>query len=331
MGHSHDKNCDHDHSHDHGHQHGSHGHKHGHSHAHSHGHGHHHHHHFDIENASEKKLWYAVAANIGLTLAQIIGGIVSGSLALIADALHNFSDAATLILALIAIRIGRKPADEFKTFGYKRAETIAALINLVTLILLGLYLIYEALVRFITPEPIMGWVVIAVAGIALLIDLYTAALTYAQSKTSMNMRAAFLHNLSDAAASVAVIISGIFIVTLGWVYVDALMTLLIAGYVLWHGWHELPKVIHLLMEGTPDGIFIKDIIKDAEAIDNIKDMHHVHVWHIDENRNALEAHVVLSDLSRMDESKKAIKAMLNEKYGISHSTLEFETSPCGHD
>lgn len=325
MGHSHGKNCTHHH-----HAHTEHAHDHGHSHGHHHGHGHHHHHHFDLENASEKKLWFAVAANIGLTVAQIIGGIVSGSLALVADALHNFSDAATLILALIAIRIGRKPADEFKTFGYKRAETIAALINLTTLILLGLYLIYEALVRFITPEPIMGWVVITVAGIALLIDLYTAFLTYAQSKTSMNMRAAFLHNLTDAAASVGVIISGAVIVTLGWVYVDALMTLLIAGYVLWHGWLEMPKVIHLLMEGTPAGIFIKDIIKDAEAIDNVKNMHHVHVWHIDEQRNALEAHVVLNDLSQMDESKKAIKAMLNDEYGIHHSTLEFETEACGH-
>lgn len=329
MGHSHHDNCkDHDHGHD-AHDHKS-DHGHSHTHDHKHGHGHHHHHHFDVENASERKLWYAVIANVGLTLAQIIGGILSGSLALIADALHNFSDAATLILALVAIRIGRRPADQFKTFGYKRAETIAALINLVTLILLGLYLIYEALVRFITPEPIMGWVVIAVAAIALLIDIYTAALTYAQSKTSMNMRAAFLHNLTDAGASVAVIISGAVIVTLGWVYIDALMTLLIAGYVLWHGWHELPKVIHLLMEGTPDGLFINDIIKDAESIDNVENMHHVHAWHIDEHRNALEAHVVLNDLSRMDESKKAIKALLRDKYGIDHSTLEFETSPCGH-
>ena len=158
------------------------------------GHGHSH---GDPSEIGEKRLWWAVAANILLTLAQIIGGIVSGSLSLIADALHNFSDAASLLIALVAIRIGRKPPDQFKTFGYKRAETIAALINLTTLIIIGLYLCYEAIMRFITPEPIAGWTIVIVAAIALVVDIFTALLTYSQSKTSMNIKAAFLHNLTD--------------------------------------------------------------------------------------------------------------------------------------
>jgi cobalt-zinc-cadmium efflux system protein len=308
----------------------SHSHHHHHGHFHSHdGHGHHHHHHFDVSEMSEKKLWYAVIANMGLTLVQVVGGIVSGSLALIADALHNFSDAMTLVIALVAVRIGRRPPDQFKTFGYKRAETIAALINLTTLVLLGFYLIFEAVMRFYAPEPILGWVVITVAGIALLIDLYTAALIYAHSKNSMNMRAAFLHNLTDAAASVGVILSGVVIVMTGWVYVDAIMTLLIAGYVLWHGFHDIPKVIHLLMEGTPHGIEIAEVIEAMEATANVQNVHHVHIWQIDERRNALEAHVALKDPLLMDVCKREIKSMLHEKFSIDHSTLEFETEACG--
>ena len=276
----------------------------------------------------EKRLWWAVGANMLLTLAQIIGGIISGSLSLIADALHNFSDAASLLIALVAIRIGRKPPDKFKTFGYKRAETVAALINLTTLIIIGLYLCYEAIMRFITPEPIAGWTIVIVAGIALVVDIFTALLTYSQSKNSMNIRAAFLHNLTDALASVGVIIAGTLILLYGWIWTDAAMTLLIAGYVLYHGIVEIPKVIHLLMEGTPEGIDLKDVVQSMENIDGVNNVHHVHIWQIDENRNALEAHVVLSEVERMESVKTAIKSHLHDEYHIEHSTLEFEDEKC---
>jgi cobalt-zinc-cadmium efflux system protein len=277
---------------------------------------------------SERRLWWAVGANMLLTLAQVIGGIISGSLSLIADALHNFSDAASLLIALIAIRIGRKPPDQFKTFGYKRAETIAALINLTTLIIIGLYLCYEAIMRFITPEPIAGWTIVIVAGIALVVDIFTATLTYSQSKNSMNMRAAFLHNLTDALASVGVIIAGTLILLYGWVWTDAAMTLLIAGYVLYHGLHEIPKVIHLLMEGTPENINIQDVISGMETQAGVQNVHHVHIWQLDEQRNALEAHVVIDDQGRMDEIKRELKQILKDHFSIDHSTLEFEHQNC---
>lgn len=291
------------------------------------GHGHHHHH-GDPSEIGERRLWWAVGANMLLTLAQVIGGIISGSLSLIADALHNFSDAASLFIALIAIRIGRKPPDQFKTFGYKRAETIAALINLTTLIIIGLYLCYEAIMRFITPEPIAGWTIVIVAGIALVVDIFTAALTYSQSKNSMNMRAAFLHNLTDALASVGVIIAGTLILLYGWVWTDAAMTLLIAGYVLYHGLHEIPKVVHLLMEGTPEGIKIKDVILGMETQGGVQNVHHVHIWQLDEQRNALEAHVVIDEQGRMDEIKRELKQFLKDRFSIDHSTLEFEHQNC---
>ena len=293
------------------------------------GHGHHHHHHHgDPSEMSERRLWWAVAANMLLTLAQIIGGLISGSLSLIADALHNFSDAASLLIALVAIRIGRRPPDQFKTFGYKRAETIAALINLTTLIIIGLYLCYEALLRFITPEPIEGWMVVIVAGVALVVDVFTALLTYSQSKSSMNIKAAFLHNVTDALASVGVIITGSLILLYGWVWTDAAMTLIISGYVLWQGITQIPKVIHLLMEGTPEGIEIEEVITAMKSEIGVSDVHHVHLWQLDEHRNALEAHIVLSEGVDMDDLKHQLKKMLHDRYEIEHSTLEFENKNC---
>ncbi len=288
----------------------------------------HHHHHIDPSEIGEKRLLWAIIANMLLTLAQAVGGIISGSLSLIADALHNFSDAAALLIALVAIKIGRKPADQLKTFGYKRAETIAALINLTTLIVIGLYLVYEAIWRFFMPEPVIGWLVVIVASIALIVDIFTAMLTYSQSKHSMNMRAAFLHNVGDALASVGVIIAGAAIILYGWVWVDAAMTLLIAGYILWQGFNDIPKVIHLLMEGTPDHININDVIASMEDIGGVGGVHHVHIWQIDEQRSALEAHVVLEKDTNMDELKLTIKSMLGDIYQINHSTLEFEHKCC---
>ncbi len=271
---------------------------------------------------------WAVAANMLLTVAQVIGGVVSGSLSLIADALHNFSDAASLLIALVAIKIGKKPPDQLKTFGYKRAESVAALINLTTLIIIGLYLVYEALWRFFMPEPIIGWMVVIVAGIALVVDVFTAMLTYAQSKHSMNMRAAYLHNLTDAMASVGVIIAGSLIILYGWIWVDAAMTLLIAGYVLWQGFSEIPKVIHLLMDGAPDGVNIDDVITSMEGVEHVYGVHHVHIWQIDEQRSALEAHVIIDKQVDIDKVKLSLKYVLSDVYKINHSTLEFEYECC---
>lgn len=286
------------------------------------GHGHDH----GTENMGDSKLIAAVGVNVLLTVAQVIGGILSGSLSLIADALHNLSDAASLAIALFARKIGRKTADELKTFGYKRAEVIAALINLTTLVIIGLYLIYEALWRFAEPEEIEGWTVVVVAGIALAVDIVTAVLTYAMSKNSMNIKAAFLHNVSDALASVGVIIAGTLILLYGWYWVDTLLTLVIAGYVLWQGFTMLPKTIHLLMEGTPEHLSIQEVITAMEAIKGVKSVHHVHIWQLDEQHNALEAHVVsnANQLADIETTKFQLKQMLSERFEICHSTLEFE-------
>ena len=174
-------------------------------------------------------------------------------------------------------KIGRQPADHFKTFGYKRAEIIAALINLVTLVLIGLYLIYEAIWRIFEPQVIEGWAVVIVAGIALVIDIATAMLTYHVSKISMNIRAAFIHNVSDALASVGVIITGALILLYGWYWSNTLITLLIAGYVLYQAATLMPKTIHILMQGIPENIVVEDVIQAMQQVAGVRNVHHVHL------------------------------------------------------
>ena len=293
-----------------------------HSHSHSHGHSH------EIDRMGDRRLGIAIVINMLLTVAQVIGGIVSGSLSLIADALHNFSDASSLLIAFAARKIGRQPADHLKTFGYKRAEVIAALINLVTLVIVGFYLIYEAILRVFEPQIIAGWTVIIVATVALIIDIATAILTYTMSKGSVNIKAAFIHNVSDALASVGVIIAGTLILLYQWYWTDTLFTFLIAGYVLYQAAVLLPETIHILMEGAPENISLDEVIHTMEAVDDVLNVHHVHLWQIDEHRNALEAHVVINDFSETENVKQLLKSKIKQKFAISHSTIEFEVDHC---
>jgi cobalt-zinc-cadmium efflux system protein len=280
----------------------------------------------DHHDLSETRLFFALLINLMLTLAQIFGGAMAGSLALVADALHNLSDAGSLGVALIARRIAKRPADAWRTFGYQRAELIGALINLTALILIGLYLIYEAAMRYFHPEPIAGWIMIYVGGITLAVDALTAMLTYAGAKHSLNIRAAFLHNLADALGSVAVIASGSLILLYGWILADLVCTVLIATYVLYHGLTEISQTIRILMQSTPLDIDLAELIHTLEREPGVKGLHHVHVWEIDEHRRSLEGHVVieLEDAGKIEDIKQRLKRLLAQRYDIRHSTLEFE-------
>ncbi|MDH1270974.1 cation diffusion facilitator family transporter [Rhizobium pusense] len=289
------------------------------------------HHHDHEADAGDKRIGGAILVNVLLTFAQIVGGIFSGSLSLIADALHNFSDAASLVIAYGARRIARRPSDEKMTFGYVRAEIVASLINYTTLIVIGLYLVYEAVMRFITPAPIEGWTVVIVAGIALVIDLTTAMLTYTLSKTSMNVRAAFLHNVSDALGSVGVIIAGTLVLIYGWTWIDPAVTLMIAGYILWQAFAEIGGSIRILMMAAPEDVNVNELVSDMRSVEGVQEVHHVHVWRIDEDHKALQAHLVVTDLSLRSaaEVKAAVRKILRDRHGIDHSTLEIETPEDG--
>jgi len=301
--------------------------------------GHHHHHHIDPE-AGDARVFWAVVVNLVLTGAQIIGGILSGSLALIADAVHNLSDAVSLIIAFFARKIARAPADAEMTFGYGRAEVVGALVNYVTLIVVGCYLAFEAVMRFLEPATVDGWLVVIIAGIALIVDAITAALTYSMSKTSVNIRAAFLHNLADALGSVAVIVAGTLIILFDWHFVDPLVTLMIAGYILWLSFAEIGGVVRILMLGSPPDLKTGTVMDAILKVDGVANVHHVHLWQMQEHENALDAHLVIepNEWDRADAIKQQVKAVLQNRFSISHSTLETECSahacdealPIGH-
>jgi cobalt-zinc-cadmium efflux system protein len=283
-----------------------------------------HHHHVDPDSG-DGKIALAVAINLGLTVAQVIGGIVAGSLSLIADALHNFSDAIALIIAFAARKIARRPANADMTFGYGRIEAVAALINYTTLIVIGLYLVYEAAMRFANPEPVAGWIVVIVAGIALLVDLGTAALTFRASKSSVNIRAAFLHNVADALGSVAVIVAGTLMILFGWAWVDPLATLLIAGYILWQSATELPQVARILMLASPDALRTEDVIAALRDQPGVADVHHVHLWLMEEHGAAFDAHIVAEQGTDLSALRHALKSYLKSEFDLNHVTLELET------
>ena len=294
---------------------------------HDHGHAH-----IDPESG-DRRVSIAIWANGLLTVAQIIGGILSGSLALIADALHNFSDMASLVIAFAARKISRRPADERMTFGYGRIEIVAALINYTTLILIGFYLIYEGGMRMIDPPEVAGWTVVILGGIALFIDTLTAMLTYSMQKGSVNIRALFLHNLSDALASVAVIIGGSLILLYDMRWVDPAITIGIALYILYLAFTEIGGPIRTLMLGSPPEIDGDEVVEAMRGVDGVADVHHVHLWQMQEHEPALDCHVVLTadGWDQAEKIKGAIKDRLKEKFSIGHSSLEFEHQDRAHE
>ncbi|GIV58320.1 MAG: cation efflux system protein [Rhodothermaceae bacterium] len=296
---------------------------------------HHHHHHPTPEtpDGGGRRLGWSIALNLLITVAEVVGGLVSGSLALLSDALHNFSDTASLAVAYGARRLAGRAANQRKTFGYRRAEILGAFVNLITLVLIALYLMQEAVGRLLDPQPVDGPVMLVVALIGLAANLITAWLLHHDARHSLNVRSAYLHILTDAASSVGVVLGGVLILWFEVYLVDPLLTLLISVYILYHSYHLLRRTTDILMEGAPPRLDLDEVIEAVEAIDGVLDMHHLHVWQLDEHHPALEAHIVIAreDLHRMEAIKQRIKDLLDERFAIGHSTLEFEFVPCGQD
>ncbi len=282
------------------------------------------HQHSDNADVGSKRFAIAVGINLLLTVAQVISGVVSGSLSLVADALHNFSDAAGLLLALLARRISRKPADAKRTFGYGRAEVVGGLINLTSIMVIAGYLCIEAFNRIFERPEIDGWMIVIVASIALVVDAATAVLTYSMSKESVNIKAAFLHNLADALASVAVIVSGTLIIFFEWYWTDIAATIGISVYIVWISWAPMKRCIRILMQSAPENLSVETVSTGIRGIDGVKNVAHMHLWHVDENTVAIEAHVGMSGdlrLNEVEDVRRRICDMLRDRYNISHATI----------
>lgn len=298
--------------------------------GHAHGHSHPHRGSAGAEDRSPhrgRRLLIALALNLGITVAEVAGGVVSGSLALLADAAHNFSDAASVLVSYIAWQISRREADRRRTFGYARAETVGALINLTTLFVIGIYLAYEAANRLFNPVEVAGTTMLVVGVIALVEDL-AAAWVLRKDTGSLNVKSTYLHMIADALATVGVIVGAIVIMIWGSgvTWIDPAITALIAVYIFWHAYKEIKEAIAVLMDSAPKDFDYDGLVEELKAMPFVEDVHHLHVWQPDEGRTALEGHVAVSegDLAAVTELKDRIKARLKERFGIDHATLEFE-------
>lgn len=291
----------------------SHHHKHNHSHDHA-----------DLKG---RNLIISILLNIFITAAQVVGGLISGSLALLSDALHNFTDVISLIISYIANNLTKKKASFQKTFGYKRAEILAAFINAATLIVIAVLLIIEAVKRFQNPEEIESNLVIWLSLIAILGNGFSVILLKKDSETNMNMKSAYLHLFTDMMASVAVLIGGILMKYYQLFWVDSVLTFAIALYLIWMGFDLLKNSTKVLMLFTPDTVPIKKIVDEINSFNSIKNVHHVHVWQLNEDEIHLEAHIDFKEditLSQFDEVLHEIEDLVFDKYDINHVNIQPE-------
>lgn len=274
-----------------------------------------------------RKLVLTILLNIGITIAQIIGGIFSGSLSLLSDALHNFSDVLSLIVSFIADKFSKKAASLERTFGYKRAEILAAFVNALSLLIVAIYLIYEAIHRFLNPQEIESGIVIWLALLGILANGFSVLLLRKDSKENMNMRSAYLHLLTDMSASVAVLIGGLLMKYFGWFWVDSLLTILIAIYLLFMGYDLLKSSFKVLMLFTPEHLSLSKITSKIAELPEVRNVHHVHVWQLNEKETHLEAHLEFKkdiSISEFDAIIEEIEVLLFREYEINHVTIQPE-------
>lgn len=279
------------------------------------------------KEVNARNLILSIILNLIITLSQLIGGIVSGSLALISDALHNFSDVISLVFSLVAHKLSRRKASIEHTFGYKRAELIAAFTNAATLIIVAFILMYGAVERFFNPKPIASDLVIWLALLGIVANGLSVIFLKKDADHNLNMKSAYLHLLTDMMASVAVLIGGLVMKFYGWYWVDSVLTILIAIYLIVVGYDLIKSSTKMLMLFTPNHINIKEIVREVHKIDGVEKLHHIHVWHLNEEELHLEAHLDCSDDIKMSEFNillDNIESVLFHKFGINHINIQPE-------
>lgn len=288
-----------------------------------------HHHHRD-ENISGVRLLITMLLNFAITIIEIIGGLLSGSLSLISDALHNFSDGIAIIISYVALRLSQKPRSSQYTFGLKRAQILAAVLNSAVLLAVCVYLLREAFDKLLHPHQVDGGLMLIVASFGLVANLIGTWLLHRGAKNNLNIRSAYLHLLSDAVSSVAVIIGAIAIKLFGLTWIDPLLSILIAIYVGWESWKIIQTAIDVLMLKVPGSITLDDLESKLAALPGVCDAHHIHLWKVDDRNIHFEAHIAVNDalLSATAPLAGQIEQILNDDFGITHVTLQFEAGHC---
>jgi len=292
-----------------------------------HNHGHQHHH------ISGKNIGFAIILNLLITLAQIIGGVISGSMALLTDALHNFSDVISLVLSWFTNRLAKRKSTTRQTYGYKRAEILAAFINSATLIFIAIYLIIEAVKRWMHPQEVMSDLVIWFAAGSIVINFLSVILLSKDAKGNMNMKSAYLHLLTDVMTSVAVLIGGLLMKYYEIYSIDSILSIIIAIYLVVSSYKILWSSIKILMQFTPEEANIKKISSEISQIKAVKNIHHVHIWQLNDNEYHFEAHVEFHQDISITEFQTQLAVIENtlKKFDILHSNIQPEFGLCEHD
>jgi cobalt-zinc-cadmium efflux system protein len=280
----------------------------------------HHHHHHPV---SGKNLLLTILLNVIITIAQLIGGIVSGSLALLSDAVHNFSDVLSLVVSYVANWLTRKRKQTLtQTFGYKRAEIVAAFFNAATLIVIAVFLIVEAIGRFTHPQEVSGNIVILLALLGIIANGLGVFFLQKDASHNLNMQSAYLHLLTDMLTSVAVMIGGLLMKYLGWFWIDPVLTMIISIYLIYMSWRIFIESLKILMLFAPDELVMQDIEKAVVAIEGIKNIHHVHIWQLNDHEIHFEAHIEFENdiaLSEFDVKCEQIEHLLHDRFDIHHT------------
>jgi cobalt-zinc-cadmium efflux system protein len=316
----HDDHADHDHDHH------DHDHDHGHTHDHGHGHGHAHHHHHG--SSSQTRLSWALAITASFMVVELAGGWISGSLALIADAIHMLTDAASLALALVALRVAQRPASALFSYGQARYEVLAAFVNGLALLGLSAWIVVESVQRLLAPAPVIGTTMLVIAVLGFLANL-AAFFVLRDGEDTLNMRGALLHVLGDLLGSAAAIAAALVILATGWTPVDPILSAFVALLILRGGWRVTRESAHILLEGAPADLDAERIADDlASAVPGVAGIHHLHAWSLTDRRPVMTMHAVLADGTDRDVALYAIQARLKARYGDVHATVQIERQTC---
>ncbi len=285
-----------------------------------------------LEDSTGARLLVSLVLNLIIPVAQIIGGFMAGSVALISDAMHNFSDFTALLISYIAHRVGKKGVTVSNTFGYKRTEILAALINVVLLAGASGVILYHAIIRFSNPEPVDGLMVMALAGVGIVGNGLSAWLLHKDIDHNLNVRGAFLHMVGDLLTSVVVLINGLLLFYYPWYWLDPLLSLFIVVFILKSGWGILRESLSVLMNATPPHLDINKVQQFIMEQPGVLGVHYLHAWQVSSASTAFSCHVVVPDqlISNTEQMLHDINHGLFHRFNIDHPVLQFETQQCGN-